>query len=346
MVSIYFKPKNYSLCRTGLEVYRTDEDNFQAYVSSGVKQTTSSSSSDDSSSNSGEASLGYDYHQGLPLDTYYYNNLQKTSHESDYKEMNNNGSVTVNSINRKRFYKGIRVCLRKEWEAEGEVLEWDDLKPVLTGFITEQTFNESGVEIKLGGYSVLLDQKFQFEFSGMKRSKILEEIIKTAGLIPVINTKGLDDDVTDFKTSSDNNSSSSSALKGGEGEDIDSFVKSVIGSETDDLAKLKKLHSALVKKINYTGYECTRYNTPSKCLSSLKLNCADSARLAAACYRSAGLKCHVIHGDYHFWVIVTINGKDYASDVSGNHDLNEVWHTKKHPNTPFKGNNCGDEPDC
>lgn len=342
MTSIYFKPKNYSLCRTGLEVYRTDEANFQAYVSPGVVQTTSSSSENEDSANT-----GFDYHQGLPLDTYYYSNIQKTSHESDYKEMNNNGSVTMNSIDRNRFYKGIKVSLRKEWEPEGVILNWEtDLKPVLDGFITEQTFNETGVEIKISGDSVLLDQKFQFEFSGMRRSKILEEIIKTAGLIPVINTTGLDDDVTDFKTSSSNSDSSSSGATGDEGEDIDKFVKSVIGNETNEKTKLEKIHAALVKKISYTGYECTRYDTPSKCLSSCKLNCADSARLAAACYRSAGLKVHVIHGDHHFWTIVTINGKDYASDVSGNHDLNEVWHTKAHPNTPFKGKNCGDAPDC
>ena len=74
----------------------------------------------------------------------------------------------------------------------------------------------------------------------------------------------------------------------------------------------------------------------------LKLNCADSSRLAAACYRATNLTCYVIHGNYHFWVIVTINGTKYASDVSGNHKLNEVWGK----NTPFSGKNCGDAPDC
>lgn len=338
MVSVHSKPKTYSLSRAGLEVYLTDEESFEPYMSPGASTDTGSDS--ESTSNT-----GFNYHQGAPQETFYYNHLQKTSHESDYKEMNNNGSLNVASIDRNRFYKGVKVSLRKEWEAEGETLVWDQLKPVLDGFITEQTFSENGVDIKISGDTVLLDQKFKFEFTSMKRSKILEEIIKTAGLIPVINTKGLDDDITDFKTSS-SNSDSGSGSTGGEGEDIDKFVKGVIGSETDPKTKLEKLHSALVKKITYTGYECTRYDTPAKCLASCKLNCADSARLAAACYRSAGLKCHVTHGDYHFWVIVTINGKDIASDVSGNHDLNEVWSTSSHKNSPLSGKNCGDNPDC
>ena len=43
---------------------------------------------------------------------------------------------------------------------------------------------------------------------------------------------------------------------------------------------------------------------------------------------------------------ITINGKDIASDVSGNHDLNEVWSTSSHKNSPLSGKNCGDNPDC
>ena len=35
---MYSKPKTYSVCRAGIEVYKTDEKNFKPYISSGVVQ--------------------------------------------------------------------------------------------------------------------------------------------------------------------------------------------------------------------------------------------------------------------------------------------------------------------
>lgn len=32
----YSHPKNYSVCRAGLEVYKTDEENFKPYISAGL----------------------------------------------------------------------------------------------------------------------------------------------------------------------------------------------------------------------------------------------------------------------------------------------------------------------
>lgn len=334
MVKVYSKPKQGSVCRTGLTVYRTDEANFQPYVSSGVVQNTTNSSDGDSDK------LGFTYHQGSILDSYYYANLNSTSHEYDYSDMSDGATVKVEKVDKKRYYKGVKVSLLKEWEAPGKQVTWDDLKPVINGFLTEQTFGEDGVEIKVNGYSKLLDQKYIFDFSNMKRSKILEEIIKTAGLTPIINTKGLDDDVTSFTNKSESGSSSSSS--GGEGETIDNLVKKIIGNETDDLKKAKLIHKWLVENLTYSGYSCSKYQTADDCLKHKKaLNCADTSRLTRAMMSSAGLNAEVVHGPNHFWTIVTINGKEYASDAtSSSRGFNEVW-----KNLSYSKKN-GQNPEC
>lgn len=319
MVKIYTGPEQYSIVRAGLEVYKTDEENFKPYVSTGVVSETSKKNEEsEESAEEEEDKTGFTLHQGKILDTYYYGALQSTEHEYDYKDMSSSGSFKINEVDKNRFYKGIRLCIRKEWEAPGTTLQWNDLDKSLTGFITEQTFSESGVSVKVSGMSTLLDQSFKFDFKQMKRSKILEEVIKTAGLTPVIDVKGLDDDVTDFNNISTDNSGSSSDLAGGEGATIDELVKQIVGSETNDLAKAKKIHEWLRQNVIYSSYECTHYNTPEKCLENKShLNCADTARLTRALMASAGLTCYVVHGPYHFWVMIEIDGKKYASDQTG-----------------------------
>lgn len=331
MVTIYTSPKQYSVSRTGLEVYRTDEENFKPYQSDGLVSANKSSSksdeeksdseSEDSSSDSSSEETnkkGFTLHQGKILDTYYYSNLLSTEHEADYKDMSDSASIKIREVDKIRFYKGVRVCLRKEWEEPGTTLTWDDLAKTETGFITEQTFSESNVSLKVSGMSSLLDQQFKFDFKQMKRSKILEEIIKCAGLTPVIDVKGLDDDVTDYNNVSSDSSGSSSDLAGGEGATIDGLVKDIVGSETNDLAKAKKIHEWLRQNVIYSSYECTHYSTPEACLKNKShLNCADTARLTRALMASAGLTCYVVHGPYHFWVMIEIDGKKYASDQTG-----------------------------
>ena len=354
MVEIYTAPKQYSISRVGLEVYRTDEENFKPYQSVGLVGSTaykSEEKSDDEDSTDDEKKddekeeeedtsaeeetdkKGYTFHQGKILDTYYYNNIFSTEHEADYKDMSDSASIKISNIDKKRFYKGVRLCLKKQWEAPGENLTWEDLSNTELGFITEQTFSESNVSIKISGMSVLLEESFKFDFKQMKRSKILEEIIKCAGLTPHINVKGLDDDVTDFSNLSSDGDDSSSDLAGGEGEEIDSLVAKIVGSETNELAKAKKIHEWLKQNVIYGSYECTHYNTPEKCLANKShLNCADTARLTRAMMASAGLDCYVVHGPYHFWVMIEIGGKKYASDQTGREtpsmagsEFNTVW---------------------
>ncbi len=161
---------------------------------------------------------------------------------------------------------------------------------------------------------------------------------------------------TSSKTTSSKSTKSSknTTLKGGEGKTIDNLVKKIIGSETNELKKAKLIHEWLQKNVRYSSYECTKYNTPEKCYKNRgHLNCADTARLTASMMRSAGLKCYIVHRTYnggHFWTIIEINGKKYASDQTGNGSAwNTVWaksgRTKVSNGGSYSRKN-GKVPDC
>ena len=60
MVTIYTSPKQYSISRAGLEVYRTDEENFKPYQSVGLVGSTaykSEEQSDDEDSTDDEKKM-------------------------------------------------------------------------------------------------------------------------------------------------------------------------------------------------------------------------------------------------------------------------------------------------
>ena len=358
----YRTPKPYSIARIGLEVYRTDEENFKPYVSSGVVGATptpeegeeeeetdeenTEEEEEEAEEETEEDNQGFKFHQGEILDTYYYGNLQSDEHEYDYKDMSDSASFKIETIDKMRFYKGVRVCLKGEWEAPAKTLTWDDLEHALTGFIIEQTFSESGVAIKLAGYSKLLDQTFKFEFSQMKRSEILKEIIKTAGLNPVIDVEGLDDDVTDFSNLSNNGDSSE--LSGGQGEAIDSLVRKWCKGKSGDLDKAQAIHAGLRDDVGivYQKYYDSKYHTPESCLKHAHdpgLNCGDTAILTTACMKSGGLTAYIVLrcDSAHYFTVIEINGTKYYSDLT----WSEGARSQRAWNDVWEGNTCGNKYD-
>ena len=109
-------------------------------------------------------------------------------------------------------------------------------------------------------------------------------------------------------------------------EEIRTLVASIIGNETDPLQKATKIHEWLRENLTYTGYNCMRQKTVTNCLNSKHINCADTSLLTCAMMRAAGLDATVVHGPHHFWTVITINGKEYASDAtSKRRHLGDVW---------------------
>lgn len=325
----------YAIPRCLLEVYRTDEEHFEQYIPKTVNGAPTESEEEADENNE-----GFTLHQGEIEEIYYYPELHSLSWDHDYEEMTNNGSCEIpfHATDLNQCYLGVRLCLRADWEEYNQKRVLKELPEAILGFITEQRFSGGLTNLSLSGMSKLLEQEYHFEFSQMKRSEIIIEMIKTAGLIPDVDVTGLQDDVIDYSNSGSNDDGGTT---GGEGEDIDSLVKKIIKGKKGALEKAKAIHQWLVENLTYTGYPCSRYSSASECLKSKHLNCADTARLTRAMMSSAGLDAVVVHGPNHFWTVITIKGTEYASDATSKY---RAW------NTTWKGmsyySKCGDNPSC
>ena len=310
-----------TLVRSGLEVYKTTDNNVETVSEKTEKE-------------------GFVLHNGAIKEVFYTDEMKDNSFEHDYEDISSNGSITLVEIDDTRFYKGTKILLKKAHNPK----KWDGLKNCFMGFITEQTYSEDGVDLKIAGMTKLLEQEKQFSFTKTKRSKILKAIVEASGLKCKINTTGLKDEVIDYTNVS---SSGDGGNSGSVSEDISALANEIVGDETDEYKKFEKAHEWGRKNIKYSTYECSKHdNDPDKCLKNKDkgLNCGDTSILMNAIYTALGLTCHITHGDYHFWNIVTIDGKKYCSDCSGNHDIGEVWSNSSHHNTPLggskvKGNN-------
>lgn len=337
----------YSISRAGLELYTT------AAVKKSVYNTSTGDSSD-----SGKYALQTGEKTGIN----YIGELYSDGFERDYSDISSSATISVPIKYLNSFYKGQRVALKKGGNNQKTINKWDDLSTVVEGFVSEISWNREKVDVKINGMNVLLDKEGKFTFKKTKRSKIVKKIIQSSGLKANVDVTGLVDDVTNFtNVSSDSNSkskssSANSGLAGGEGQTIDSLVKKIVGDETNELKKCKKVHQWLKENVRYLYYECSRYSSAEACLKhKTALNCADTARLTRAMMASAGLKCYVVHRSHsngHFWTLIEISGKIYASDQTGSgSDFNTIWYAQSdRRECNARGGNWdsknGKNPDC
>lgn len=114
------------------------------------------------------------------------------------------------------------------------------------------------------------------------------------------------------------NGGDASSTVGGQAADINAFVQQCLGSSVkQDRATAEKLYKCLQNLIVYAYYECSHYSTASECYQHAKeLNCADTSRLVAACYKAADFQCQVVWGPGHFWNELTLNGEIITIDLS------------------------------
>jgi len=313
----------YSISRAGLEIYTTEA----------VKKPISNKSAG-GSDDTGKFTL----QTGDITNINYIGELYSDSFEGDYSDISSNASISVPIKYLNSLYKGQRVSFKKGGNNSKTVNKWDDMSTVVTGFVSEVTWNRDKADIKISGMNVLLDVEKKFSFKKTKRSKIIKEIIKASGLKAKVDVTGLVDDVCDFSNISSSGSSnkktgSNSGLAGGEGKTIDELVANIVGSETNELEKAKLVHEWLKANVRYEGYPCSRYHSAEECLKHKHaINCADTARLTRAMMASAGLKCYVVHRSHangHFWTLIEIDGKIYASDQTGSgSDWNTIWYAE------------------
>ena len=323
--------EQYSLARSGFEVYKTSEPDSETLETTiGGKNSEGDSSEDNSSKD------GFKLLNGETIETDYYANMFKNSFEGDYEDISSSGNVSFPSVDKSKVYKGKKVCLKKEWETSKKPITWKDLKTVLLGFITEQTYSQDNVELKIVGMHKLMEREAQFDFHQMKRSEIIQAIIEESGLKAEVDPTGLKDDVIDYSNQSSDSSDSSDAAIGESSGNIAQLAKKVCKGKKTDEAKAQAIHTYIRDHVQYPSpnyYD--HHKCPTEVLSSGYSNCCDRARLGHEMANAVGLVNRGVLGPGHVWVQYKINGKWVDSDpgvsrpkigaVWQNMSMNSVW---------------------
>ncbi len=307
---ISVKQDSHSL--SGLEVYLTKEPEVE------IKKISNSLDSDDNNFADNNSDFNSDEKfkllNGETVQIDYYDEMFDNSYEYDYQDISCNANVSMPRVDN-NFFKGKKLSLLKEWENPNEKLQWKNLKKVITGFITEQSYTEEGVTLKIAGITKLLDQEKQFSFTQQKISVILKEMIESAGLKAEIDVKGLDDKLIDYTNISSSGSGGSVSSTGSA--TLDEVVKNAIKGKTTDLEKAKAIDSAFKSHVYYAYYSDCHFSDLEEAWNNAHLNCADGANVLCAMFLAAGLQAVIIHITNHYIVKVTINGKSYLTDSSG-----------------------------
>lgn len=335
--------RDYSIKKTLLEVYKTDEENFVPYTplsgdeeeeTEETEETTEEEEEDTTEEEEDTLTEGFSLHQGEILETYYYNHFTNVDYDSDYEDISESGSLSIpEQVDLSRFYKGVRLAFNTEYEPQGRVLNWDGL-PVFIGFIIEETFNEDGMELKLTGMTKLLEQKYEFNFSQMKISEILVEMIKTAGLKPVVNPEGLDDKVIDYSNvSSDGDDDDSGGDNSNLPAETCAAAKKIVKGKSGDKAKAQALYDWIDANVKYLGYYNSHFNQQTiyadvkANLGARRWNCCDHAHLSVAFLRCVGIKANYMHGHEHVWAVAYIDGERVMFDPLGyqSRPMGQAW---------------------
>lgn len=327
----------YRIPRNVLEVYKTDEENWEPYTprmsydDDGASEETDSEEDEETEEEEDEEEEGNDegfsLHQGEILEKYYYQNLYSTEAQYDYEAIDNNGSVTLSEVDKNECYKGVRLLERKGWESQGESINPKDLPSELLGFITEQTYKEDEVDLKISGMTKLLEQEYQFDFVQMKISDILIEMIKTAGLKPAVDPTGLNDMIIDYSNVSGDEDSDASY--GDLPADACKAAKKLTKGKSSKKAKAQAIYDWIDATVKYESYSESRYteeNVYSMAKSGKTMNCCDHAHLSVVMLRCVGIKANYVHGPNHVWAVAYIPDATMFDPLGyQNRPMGTVW---------------------
>lgn len=340
----------YNIPRVLYEAYMTDEESFVPYVplssmsdteseeeEEEVEETEDTEDTEDTETE-GEDTEGFSLHQGEILETYYYTNLTETTWEDNYEDIDISGTVKLSEIiDLDRMYKGVRSKLRTSIDTvdsnpvdqtHDEVIA--SLDDSLLGFITEETFNEGGMELSISGMPKLMEKEYFFNFTQMLRSKIIEEVIKTGGLKPMVDPTGLNDEVIDYTNVSTSGSGGDDEVYDGDvPADVKELAKKICSGKSGCKAKIQAIWNWEKANIDYEYYCNSPSNNwdPSKCLANRShLNCCDTACLTVHLLRAVGVKANYVYNSAHCWCVAYCgSAKTYMDKTSDQRSLGEVW---------------------
>ena len=168
-------------------------------------------------------------------------------------------------------------------EREQAELDAEETKPYsrsdgdagLYGFITDVTHDEKGTELEVKDWGYCLeDNTKKLAFSNMLRSQILEEVIKSYGLVPIVDFTGLRDDSITWSNvtnggGSSGGSDSESVGEASDGRDHCSPVYEILSYNQNDgggtpIDKLMDGFSPDADALGKIGQEDTNYGKAVK----------------------------------------------------------------------------------
>lgn len=364
-------PPAYTRLNVFFEVYVTDEENYTPYVSQWAEGNSTNTDTDNEKEEDNDNDSKSDenknedkeedkdvinYCLGQVKETRTYTNIQSCEFSNDYDGLSGEGKVTMRFYKDdfKYIYKGVRGRLNIERkDITGKVLSDIHFKCFITDV---QITNNDALELTLTSYTgALLQQKNKLTFNNLLRSQILEEVLKTAGIVPYVNSYGMKDEQISWTSSSNskNDTNDSTSLdpstkfndcsstfsmccdSGKDGAQSSGHVVSNPDSKTEYLKTIgkkgtnyadyvsgctnaKEVMQKLRKKMRYSLYSDNRDKCAEqsfKNITSPGINCADSARLVKCCMDVCGIPCLIIHGSAHYYNNVKYNGKWYTTDL-------------------------------
>ena len=273
--------------------------------------------------------------------------VNNKDNEESIKEKENLNKIGVEEIN---LTEDIKKSIHKQ--AENEIIgEIFGIEVSILGWIMEETLSGDGIDISINDYGKLLENEDKLTYENMYRSQILEEVIKTAGLEPVVDFTDLQDDVISWTSVSNNGNSEDGDDAGSESTifsdcspilDMTNKLKCKVGGYgqipsniTEDMyarigkssanyaagmkgKSAREVWRTVKNGLKYCKYECNRDKCASTSWnnrSSPGLNCGDSARLLKCCMDVAGVPCIMIHTPGHFYNAVRVDGKWLTADL-------------------------------
>ena len=344
-----YMPSQYSRSIYLFEVYKTDEENFEPYVPKGStedsEETEEVETTDEENEEEEEEeeeededdeSNKFKLHQGEILEKYYYTELTGMEVSYDYTDISNTGSVNLpfTDTNLSQCYLGVRTLLRKDWETYGENKSYKELPEANLGFITDESFSDELTKLSISGMTKLLEQKYEFNFTQMKRSDIIREIIKTAGLKDNVDAEGLLDEVIDYtNVSSSDSDSDSSADNSNLPAETCAAAKKIVKGKKGDKAKAQALYDWIDANMKYYNYNNSHFNQQTiyadvkANLGAHRWNCCDHAHLSVAFLRCVGIKANYMHGHGHVWAVAYLNGQRVMFDPLGyqSRPMGQAW---------------------
>lgn len=185
-------------------VFKTEEE------TTSTTQNTLLSNETTAITNTGD---GFHYHTGPVKEIKQYKDIYDVDWGDDYEGFNGEASLSIpyRKKDMQWLYKGVRCQLF----VTRMINENDPLTKSFLGFIKDISFSESGVDLQLVSYSILLETPLQLEYKQLPRSQILANVIKSAGLIPQVDPTGLKDELIDWSSVESTSTSSSSTDSSG-----------------------------------------------------------------------------------------------------------------------------------